>query len=242
MVSFSRTFALTVAAGVILSANAATQSPGGAPTSASQPTFTKDVLPILQRSCQTCHHPGTPAPMSLMTYQEARPWARAMKQKTTAREMPPWHIDRSIGEYANDISLSDQEIATIAAWADTGAPEGRPSDAPPPITFPSTTEWTYGEPDLVVRMAKGFKIPATGPDFIPEEIVDPGLTEDRYVKWVQIIPDAWRAVHHAHVYVDLPEPGSLRAGMFTTSCQVGSVTGRPPRATICIGQTCRCSG
>ncbi len=71
--------------------------------------------------------------------------------------------------------------------------------------FPSSTEWTYGEPDLIVRMEKGFKIPASGPDFIPEEHVDPKLTEDRYVKWVQIIPDAWRAVHHAHVYVDLPE-------------------------------------
>ena len=79
------------------------------------------------------------------------------------------------------------------------------ADAPPAKVFPPTTEWTYGEPDLIVRMAKGFKIPASGPDFIPEEHVDPKLTEDRYVKWVQIIPDAWKAVHHAHVYVDLPE-------------------------------------
>src|SRR5688572_5863251 len=183
-----------------------------AQTTPPAPTFTKDILPILQRSCQRCHRPGTPAPMSLMTYAEVRPWARSIKTKVVAREMPPWHIDRSIGEYENDLSLSDQEVATIAAWVDRGAPEGNRADAPPPKVFPPSTEWTYGEPDLVVRMAKGFKIPASGPDFIPEEHVDPGLTEDRYVKWVQIIPDAWRAVHHAHVYVDLPE-GVDREGL-----------------------------
>ena len=169
------------------------------------PTFHKDVLPILQRSCQTCHRPGTHAPMSLVTYRDARPWARSMKQKVTSREMPPWHIDRSIGEYLEDPSLSDAEVNLIAAWVDGGAVEGHAADAPPARTFSSNTEWTYGEPDLIVRMAKGFKIPADGPDFIPEEHVDPGLTEDRYVKWVQIIPDAFRAVHHAHVYVDHPE-------------------------------------
>jgi len=169
------------------------------------PTFTRDVLPILQKSCQGCHHAGTPAPMSLVTYPEVRPWARAIKQRTTAREMPPWHIDRSIGEYNPDPSLSDKEIAVIAAWVDGGALEGRAADAPPPLKFASNLQWTYGEPDLVVGMEKGFKIPATGPDFIPEEVVDPKLTEDRYVKWVQIIPDATKGVHHAHVYVDFPE-------------------------------------
>ena len=172
---------------------------------AAAPTFTKDVLPILQKSCQGCHHPGTPAPMSLMSYAEVRPWVRAIKQRTSAREMPPWHIDRTIGEYDPDPSLSDKQIATIAAWADAGAPEGRAADAPPALKFASSQEWTYGEPDLIVRMEKGFKVPASGPDFIPEEVVDPKLTEDRYVKWVQIIPDATKGVHHAHVYVDSPE-------------------------------------
>jgi hypothetical protein len=207
----------TLFAGMLVAAGGALiQAQNATPAAAPAPTFSKDVLPILQKSCQTCHRPGTPAPMSLMTYPEARPWARAMKQKTTRREMPPWHIDRSIGEYANDPSLSDREIDIIARWADAGAPQGNPADAPPPRVFPPNTEWTYGEPDLIVRMNKGFKIPAQGPDFIPEEIVDPGLTEDRYVKWVQIIPDAWRAVHHAHVYVDFPEgtdTGALRLGM-----------------------------
>lgn len=194
---------MALAAALLIFPQSATHAQ--APAAPPNPTFTKDVLPILQRSCQNCHRPGTPAPMALLSYQDARPWARAIKQKVTSREMPPWHIDRSIGEYLEDPSLSDREVALIAAWVDNGALEGRPSDAPPPRVFPPTTEWTYGEPDLIVRMAKGFKIPAHGPDFIPEEIVDPGITEDRYVKWVQIIPDAHRAVHHSHVYVDLPE-------------------------------------
>ena len=197
--------ALAVAVAVMSPTGAASGPQAQSRSAGPAPTFTKDVLPILQRSCQGCHHPGTPAPMSLMTYVDVRPWARSIKQKTAKREMPPWHIDRSIGEYSPDPSLSDEQIALLGAWVDAGAPEGRKADAPPPITFATGSEWTYGEPDLVVRMAKGFSIPADGPDFIPDEVVDPGLTEDRYVKWVQIIPDAARAVHHAHVYVDLPE-------------------------------------
>ena len=195
---------LTSSASVTMAQAPALSQPNG-PSAAPNPTFTKDVLPILQRSCQNCHRPSTHAPMSLITYQDVRPWARSIKQKVTSREMPPWHIDRSIGEYLEDVSLSDREVTLIGAWVDNGAPEGRVSDAPPPKTFPPHAEWTYGEPDLIVRMKKGFKIPAEGPDFTPEEVVDPGLTEDRYVKWVQIIPDARRAVHHSHVYVDMPD-------------------------------------
>jgi hypothetical protein len=207
---------LAMAAALLASAVTLTAQGGQSGAGRPAPTFTRDVLPILQRSCQQCHHPGTSAPMSLTTFAEVRPWARSIKQKVASREMPPWHIDRSIGEYLADPSLSDAEIATIVSWVDAGGPEGRAADAPPPRTFAAAAEWTYGEPDLVVRMAKGFAIPAEGPDFIPEEVVDPRLTEDRYVKWVQIIPDATRAVHHAHVYVDLPEgtdTDGLGAGM-----------------------------
>jgi mono/diheme cytochrome c family protein len=188
----------------LLSAITLAQAPRPTPGPA-VPTFTRDVLPILQKSCQDCHRPGTSAPMSLLTYGEVRPWARSIKQKTSRREMPPWHIDRSVGEYSPDPSLSDEQIALIGAWVDAGAPEGRAADAPPARAFAAASEWTYGEPDLVVRMERGFEIPAQGPDFIPEEVVNSGLTEDRYVKWVQIIPDAVKAVHHAHVYVDFPE-------------------------------------
>ena len=125
--------------------------------------------------------------------------------------MPPWHIDRSIGEYLADPSLSDREIATIAAWVDAGGAEGRAGRCA------AAADLCRGD-RVDLRRArsrssgwtKGFAIPAEGPDFIPEELVDPKLTEDRYVKWVQIIPDATRAVHHAHVYVDLPEGTDTR--------------------------------
>jgi len=175
-------------------------------------TFTRDVLPIFQRSCQQCHRPGTSAPMSLLTYAETRPWARAIRDRVVARQMPPWHIDRSIGEYVADPSLSDDEIATIVAWVEAGAPRGNPADAPPPLGLADLNEWTYGEPDLIVQMEEGFKIPAEGADFYPSEIVDPGLTEDRYVKWVQIIPEAYCCVHHSHVYVSVPETIEDREG------------------------------
>lgn len=197
------TLGLALVAGLLTPATTATTAAQAQANAG--PTFTKDVLSILQRSCQKCHRPDTAAPMSLLTYQDVRPWVRSIRLKVSAREMPPWHIDRSIGEYLEDPSLSDEEIATIVRWVDLGAPQGNPADAPPPRQFADVDEWTYGEPDLVVRMDKGFVIPADGPDFTPDEIVDPKITEDRYVKWVQLIPDAKRAVHHSHVYLQIPE-------------------------------------
>jgi hypothetical protein len=180
-----------------------------APARGAAPTFSKDVLPILQRSCQKCHRPSSSAPMSLLTYQEVRPWVRAIKARVSARQMPPWHIDRSIGEYLDDPSLTDKEIDTIARWVDGGAPQGNPADAPKPLEFKPVDDWVFGEPDLVVTMEKGFTIPATGPDFTPSEVVDPKITEDRYVKWIQIIPTAHCCVHHSHVYSEAPEGSDL---------------------------------
>ncbi|MEQ1728590.1 MAG: hypothetical protein ABL982_09425, partial [Vicinamibacterales bacterium] len=111
-------------------------APAAAQTSAAaaQPTFTKDVAPILQRSCVSCHRAGEMAPMSLMTYEEARPWARSIKARTASHEMPPFHIDKSIGitSFKNDPSLTSDEIATIGRWVDAGAPRGNPADMPPP--------------------------------------------------------------------------------------------------------------
>ena len=180
-----------------------------APARAGAPTFAKDVLPILQRSCQKCHRPNSSAPMSLLTYQDVRPWVRAIKARVSARQMPPWHIDRSIGEYLDDPSLTDKEIDTIVRWVDGGASQGNPADAPKPLEFKPADEWEFGEPDLVVTMEKGFTIPATGPDFTPSEVVDPKITEDRYVKWIQIIPTAHCCVHHSHVYSEAPEGSDL---------------------------------
>src|SRR6185369_4796568 len=116
------------------------------------PTFTKDVAPIFQKSCQTCHHQGTSAPMSLVTYEEARPWARSIRQRVANRDMPPWHLDKTVGvrHYKNDRSLNDDEIATITRWVDSGAPQGNLADMPAPRRFAPDTEWFIGEPDLKV--------------------------------------------------------------------------------------------
>src|SRR5437773_318086 len=131
------------------------------------PTFAKDVLPILQKSCQDCHRPGQMAPFSLLTYEDARPWARSIKDKVVSRYMPPWHLDRTIGEYSPDPSLSDDEVAIIAKWVDTGAPKGDPKDAPPPRVFPAGDKWQFGEePDLIVT-SPPITVPGLGPDMYP---------------------------------------------------------------------------
>ena len=172
----------------------AQQAPAAAtpPQSSKAVTFTKDIAPILQRSCQNCHRPGQVAPMSLLTYEDARPWARSMKARTAIRDkagtMPPWYIEKNIGiqHYKNDPSLSDEEVAKIAKWADTGAPRGNPADMPPPRVFQDGASWHAGEPDLIIESPE-ITVKANAPDwwgeFPPTKI--PG-TEDRYVKSVEI--------------------------------------------------------
>src|SRR6185369_2738048 len=170
----------------------------------SEVTFTKDIAPILQRSCQQCHNPDGGAPMSLLTYDDVRPWARAMKARTSigphAGVMPPWFVEKNIGiqQYKGDISLSDAEIAKIAKWADNGAPQGNPADAPPPLQFRDAKQWEIGTPDLIVS-SPTIKIKGTAPDWWgphqsgtapdwwgPLDPVDTGLTEDRYVAAIEM--------------------------------------------------------
>ena len=155
-------------------------------------TFTKDVAPILQRSCQNCHRDGGGAPMSLTTYKEVRPWARSIKLRTAIRDrmgaMPPFFVEKDIGihEFKDDPSLSDEELAKIQAWADNGAPRGDPADMPPPREFAEAGVWTIGEPDLVLRSPEVTR-PAVGPDWWGDlGLVPTGLTEDRYVKAVEV--------------------------------------------------------
>jgi len=164
-------------------------------------TFTKDVAPILQRSCQVCHRPEAIAPMPLLTYEDARPWARAIKEKVLKREMPPWYIDRNIGiaQFKDDPSLSDSDVATITKWVDNGAPMGNPADMPPPRQFSDMDQWHIGKPDVTVTMKKPYILPAHGPDNIVNVLVDPGFTEDMYVMAVESKPvDArsYKVVHH----------------------------------------------
>jgi len=153
--------------------------------------------------------------MSLVTYQEARPWAKSIKAKVAAREMPPWFIDKNVGiqHFSNDVSLSDQDIATIVKWVDTGATEGNPKDMPPPRQFPDEQVWQIGKPDLIVNLPKDVIVKAKAPDQWPDILVDPGLTEDRYVEAVQIIPTKGRQViHHIRTSLVDTDAGTRHSG------------------------------
>src|SRR5215471_8332169 len=173
-------------------------SPALAAQSAAQITFTKDVAPILQNKCQVCHRPGTFAPMSLLTYEEARPWAKAIKEKVLAREMPPWHIDKNVGirRFQNDRSLSEEEIATLVKWVDAGAQKGNPVDMPPPRQFEDQDKW-HITPDLIVQLPKDIVVPEKAADRWIDIDVDPGLTEDRYIQAIETKPSkGFKVVHH----------------------------------------------
>jgi len=199
----------TLALGLLLPAiagfvtpHALRAEPAGVPEA---PTFTRDVAPILQRSCENCHRADGVAPMSLSTYEDVRPWARAIKQRTgigpKAGVMPPWYVEKNIGiqQFHNDPSLSDDEIAMIAKWADTGAPRGNPADMPPPRKFDDSDKWHIGKPDLIVSMPRSFEVKPEAADWWGNFTADSGLTEDRYIKAVEAKPSpaAIKVVHHA---------------------------------------------
>ena len=197
--------AFTVLAAAALVMTVTTVPTAQAPAAPAQVTFTKDVAPILQRSCQNCHRPDSNAPMSLMTYEDARPYARSIKAKTTARLMPPWHIERNIGiqKFKDDPSLTEQEIATISAWVDQGAQKGDIAYMPPPRKFEEEDVWHIGKPDLIVEIPQPHVVPASGPDVWIDYIADSGLTEDRYVQAVETKPGpgARTVMHHLLTYL-----------------------------------------
>ncbi|MFN7916556.1 MAG: cytochrome c [Vicinamibacterales bacterium] len=173
-----------------------------------QVTFSRDVSPILQAKCQSCHEPGSIGPMSLVTYQDARPWARSIKQRVESRQMPPWHIDRSVGvkHFKNDMSLSDAQVATIVAWVDGGAVEGNPADfKAKPVN--KTLYWQgeadgYGPPDIVIS-APMQTMPAVHQDEWWRPVNDIPVTEPRWVKMVEIRPanvEGRKILHHSIAY------------------------------------------
>ncbi|HWE53659.1 MAG TPA: hypothetical protein VG273_27970 [Bryobacteraceae bacterium] len=191
----------------------------------SNPTFSKDVAPIFEKSCQSCHHGGTSAPMPLLTYQDARPWAKSIKEKVARRDMPPWHLDKTVGirKYKNDISLSNDQIATIVRWVDAGAPEGNPADMPKPLTFPAESLWFIGPPDLTSTSDTEFTMYAKGPDWWLDQYSQLTLTEDRWVKAMEVKPSNPRVVHHAVVYAIEPDApaGTPETGIQLTEYAVG---------------------
>src|SRR5438445_1257668 len=212
----------------VLIAMMATVTTAGAQTSANvaatqgQVTFAKDVAPILQQKCQECHQPNSIAPMSLITYQEVRPWARAITERVAARQMPPWHIDRSVGvqKFKNDMSLTDQQVNTIIAWVDGGALQGDLKDLPPAKPLVTDNEWQavrdgFGPPDLVIKSSE-YTMPGQHQDVWYRPMSDIPITEPRWAKMVEIRPTnlkGRRIIHHSIAYLVLNnDPDAINIG------------------------------
>jgi len=184
------------------------------------PTFTKDIAPILQAKCQECHRTGSMAPMSLVTYEETRPWAKAIRQRVIARQMPPWHIDPTVGvqKFKNDMSLSDEQIKTIARWVDAGAPAGDPKDMPADKQWGAENDWKaaqeLGPPDLVIN-SEPYTMAAHHQDVWWRPLSDTGIKEPRWVRAVEMRPGTLpgrRITHHAVAYLVQDDPDSILAG------------------------------
>jgi mono/diheme cytochrome c family protein len=201
--------ALVLGASLTLASSAA-----GAELTHKPVTFAKDVAPIFQQKCQECHRQGAMAPMSLVTYEETRPWAQAIKERVLMRNMPPWHLDKTVGiqHFQNDMSLSDEQIATVARWADTGALPGDEKDTPPPKKWPVYDGWQlsgqFGSPDLVIK-SEPYDMPAGGQDVWWRPLTAIPLSEPRWVRAVEIRPgsEAGRGmVHHVLARLQQEEP------------------------------------
>jgi hypothetical protein len=208
---------------VALGAVLATSAPSlAADSTARDVTFSKDVAPILQEKCQQCHQPNSIAPMSLITFEDARPWAKSIKQRVITRQMPPWHIDPSVGvhEFKNDMSLSDGQIDTLVRWVDAGAPQGDPKDMPPAKPLVTNNEWQgvtdgFGPPDLVIRSSE-YTMPAQHQDVWYRPTSDLPITEARWARMVEIRPTnlkGRRIVHHSIAYLVLNnDPEAVNTG------------------------------
>ena len=198
---------------------------GKLPSAIKTPTFARDVAPIFQAKCQTCHHQGTSAPMSLTTFEEVRPWAKSIQQRVANRDMPPWHLDKTVGikHYKNDRSLSDDEISTVLRWVDAGAPQGNVADMPKPLVFAPDSNWFMGEPDLRVTTPNDFTMYANGPDWWIDQFAEVTIDEDRWIKAMEIKPSNPKIVHHVVIYViepDAPE-GTPETGVQLHEYAVG---------------------
>ncbi|MFY9574526.1 MAG: thiol-disulfide isomerase, partial [Blastocatellia bacterium] len=174
------------------------------------PTFSKDVAPILFKNCASCHRPGDIAPMPLLTYENARPWAKAIREQVAAGNMPPWHATQPHGVFSNDRRLSEKEKDTLIRWADTGAAKGDPKDLPAPPKF--ADGWEIGKPDAVISMPKEFEVPESGTIAYQFFEAPTGFTEDKWIQAIEVRPGARSVVHHVLVFCR--EPGARRSPGF----------------------------
>jgi hypothetical protein len=177
------------------------QAPAGSTPS---PTFSKDVAPIFYKNCTNCHRPGEIAPMSLLTYKDARPWAKSIATYVGSGQMPPWHADPAYGHFLNDRRLKDADKDTIVKWVAAGAPEGNPADLPPQPVYENG--WTIGEPDAIFTMQEDYPLPASGEVAYQYFEIPTNLTEDKWVQAFEVKAGDPKAVHHVIVYARPPAP------------------------------------
>jgi hypothetical protein len=175
-------------------------------------TFTRDVAPIFYKNCASCHRSGEIAPMSLMTFKDARPWARSIREKVADGTMPPWHADPKHGSFKNDRRLSKKDIDTIIAWVDGGAAEGNPKELPRAPQF--TEGWQIGKPDVVLTMGKEYSVPAEGVVNYQYFLVPTGFTEDKWIQAAEVRPGNRAVVHHVIVFVVTTESLRQRLSLF----------------------------
>jgi len=199
---------------------------------AAQVTFTKDVAPLLYKHCAECHRPGEIAPMSLMSYQEARPWAKAIKERVVEGSMPPWSADPNVGHWANDPRLLKQEIDTIVAWANAGAPKGDDKDLPPAPKF--TTGWTIGQPDVVFEMKDEYTVPADGTIPYLYFTIPTNFTEDKWIQAMEIRPGSRSVVHHVIAFTTEGGSSGIR-GESEARGQLGGITPNKTGVTFAPG-------
>jgi Copper type II ascorbate-dependent monooxygenase, C-terminal domain len=201
-------------------------------TTAATPTFSKDVAPIIYKNCAGCHRLGDIAPMSLLTYENARPWAKAIREQVATRQMPPWHATQPHGTFLNDRRLSDADRDTLIRWVDGGAPKGDPKDLPPTPKF--SDGWEIGTPDVVLSMSKDYEVPDSGTVAYQYFQVPTNFTEDKWVQAIEVRPGTRSVVHHILVFCR--EPGAKPREMGYVAV-VPKMQQRSARADNLIGTT-----
>ena len=224
----SRIVPLLVGVGAVAIAAALAPKPGSAHSGA-DPTFAEDVAPILYKNCTGCHHPGGLGPFSLLDYDSAAPKLAKIRGMVTSRRMPPWQADGPRGVFRNDRRLTDQERDMIIRWVNTGGKPGDLSKQPPRPEYPAG--WEIGTPDLIVQMPKEYVVPASGTIEYQYFEVPTGVTEEKWVRAIEIMPGAREVVHHVLVYAKVPPaPGATPP----TPAPAAAPTGAPPQQPLFI--------
>jgi len=196
-------------------------------------TFYKDVLPVMQKNCQSCHRPGEIAPMSFLSYKDVRPWAKAIKEAVSTKKMPPWFADPNYGHFSNEKTLKDADIKTLVAWVDGGAVEGNAKDAPPALVFPEG--WNI-KPDMVIEMPLDIQLPATGTINYKSILVKANFTEDKWVVAAELRPGNSAAVHHMRAIVRPPNSDWMQKATPGIAYEGGEIEGRQGDGADLLGK------